>query len=195
MPDIFEIAWLGEPCVNCLTKAVLRTRMRSAALFALGLLSVGVWLLGSARGQSVAPPISLAPPSTEQGAANSAWPPMAEPKVPPPRATAKNSRPPAKPNGEPSSATNDAHPPGASEVSSTPVISGPPPSPNPAIDYDGFSAATVDDSDTSGQAARPMRSRAAKASKPNVGSATGQESIDQEDEVLKRKLTICRGCK
>ncbi|MDH2404356.1 hypothetical protein QCM77_31045 [Bradyrhizobium sp. SSUT18] len=171
--------------------------MRSATLFALGLLSVGVWLLGSARGQSVAPPISLAPPSTEQGAANSAWPPMAAPKAPPPRATAKNSRPPAKPNGEPSSATNNALPSGASEVSSAPLMSGPPPSPKPVTDYDGFSAGTVDDADTSGQVARPIRSRAAKASKPSVetSGATGQKSVDQEDEVLKRKLTICRDCK
>ncbi|TYL80763.1 hypothetical protein FXB38_23940 [Bradyrhizobium cytisi] len=173
--------------------------MKSATLFALGLLSVGVWLLGSARGQSLAPPISLAPPSTEQGAAaKSAWPLRAAPKASPPRATAKNSRPPAKRNGEPSSATSDALPSGASaKVSSTPVISRPRPSAQPAIDYDGFSVGTVDDSDTSGQAVRPTRSRAAKASKPNVETSgvTRQESIDQGDEALKHKLTICRGCK
>ncbi|WP_456620370.1 MULTISPECIES: hypothetical protein [unclassified Bradyrhizobium] len=71
------------------------------------------------------------------------------------------------------------------------------PSPKPVTDYDGFSVGTVDDGDTSGQAARPIRSRAANASKPSVetSGATGQKSIDQEDEVLKRKLTICRDCK
>ncbi|WGD48517.1 hypothetical protein QA641_22940 [Bradyrhizobium sp. CB1650] len=173
--------------------------MRSATLFALGILCAGVWLLGSARAQtSVAPPLSLAP--TAQGAAapttNSAWPPMAAPKASPPRAAAKNSRSAAKPNGEPSSATNDA-PTASDKLSSPPVIGGPPPSPNPAVDYDGFSVGTVDDGDTSGQAARPTRSRAAKASKPNLETdgVTGQELLDQEDEALKRKLTICRGCK
>lgn len=42
-----------------------------------------------------------------------------------------------------------------------------------------------------------MRSRAAKASKPNseTDSIAGEQSLDQEDEALKRKLTICRGCK
>lgn len=179
--------------------------MKSATLFALGFLSAGVWLQGSARGQtSVAPPLSLAPPSTEQGAAppattNSAWPPVAVPKAsPPPRVAAKNSTPPAKRNGEPSSATSGALPPAASDkVSSTPVIGGPSPSPNSAVDYDGFSIDPADDSDTSGQAARPVRSRAAKDSNRNWGAEriAGQQSIDQEDEALKRKLTICRGCK
>jgi hypothetical protein len=81
-------------------------------------------------------------------------------------------------------------------VSSTPAISGPSQSPNPAADYDGFSVGS-EDNDTPDQATRPMRSRAAKGSKPNPdtkGSA-GQDSIDQEDEALKRKLTICKSCK
>ncbi|WP_027550859.1 hypothetical protein [Bradyrhizobium sp. Cp5.3] len=176
--------------------------MKSVTLFALGFLSAGVGLLDSARGQtSGAPPLSLAPPPTEQGAApsgttNNPWPPMATPKAAPPRATAK--RPPAKPNGEPSSAANDALPPAASDkLSSTPAISRPPLPPNPAADYDGFSVGTVDDSATSGQPARPTRPRAAKASKPHLETdgITAQESIDQEDEALKRKLTICRDCK
>lgn len=43
---------------------------------------------------------------------------------------------------------------------------------------------------------RPMRLCAAKASKTNeTGGIKGQESIDQEDEALKHKLSICRGCK
>jgi hypothetical protein len=173
--------------------------MRRATLTAVGLLSAGVWLLGSARGQSVAPPISLVPPPTEQGAAtNSVWPPMASSKASPPRAPPKNSRPPTRPSGEPSLAANNGRPSRASDkASSTPVISEPLSSSNPAVDYDGFSISTIDDRDTAGPAALPMRSRAAKASKPNVatGGVTGQESIDQEDAALKRKLTICRGCK
>jgi hypothetical protein len=178
--------------------------MKSVTLFVLGFLSAGVWLLGSARGQTpVAPPLSLAPPPTERGAAppastNNPWPPMTAPKAAPPRAAAKTSRPAPKPTSEPSSATNDALPPAASDkVSSPTMVSRPPPPPGPAVDYDGFSVGTVDDNDTPSQAARPTRSRAAKASKPKVetDSITAQESIDQEDEMLKRKLTICRGCK
>lgn len=82
-------------------------------------------------------------------------------------------------------------------VSSTPATSGPPSLPNPAVDYDGFSVGTVEDNDTSDQAARPMRSRAAKGSKPNLDAngTAAQQSIDQEDEALKRKLTICKSCK
>lgn len=173
--------------------------MRSATLFALGLLCAGVC---SVRGQSVAPPISLGPPLTEQGAAppgttSNAWP-MAAPKASSPRGIAKNSKPPANPDGAPSSATNAALPSAASDkVSSKPGIGGPPASPDPAIDYDGFSIGTVDESDRSGRAGRRVRSRAAKASKLNVETSglTGQESIDREDEALKRKLTICRDCR
>lgn len=41
-----------------------------------------------------------------------------------------------------------------------------------------------------------MRSRAANASKiDGTGGDKGQESIDQEHEALKHKLTICRRCK
>ncbi|MDH2347423.1 hypothetical protein [Bradyrhizobium sp. SSUT77] len=99
---------------------------------------------------------------------------------PPPRANVKNFR----------------VSPTASEAS-TPVIGGPPPMPNPAADYDGFSAGTVDDSDTSSQAAPPVRSRTAKGSRPNPDTkgAPAQQLIDQEDEALKRKLMICQSCK
>jgi hypothetical protein len=76
-------------------------------------------------------------------------------------------------------------------VSSTPATGGPPQSPNPAADYDGFSA--VDDNDTPEPATRATTSRAAKGSKPNPDTA--QQSIDQEDEALKRRLTICKNCK
>jgi hypothetical protein len=68
------------------------------------------------------------------------------------------------------------------------------PAPNPAADYDGFSVGASDDNDTSGQVAAPVRSRAAKGSKPNPDTA-GQSPLDQEDDMLKRKLTICKNCK
>ncbi|CUU20281.1 bll3108 hypothetical protein CDS [Bradyrhizobium sp.] len=81
------------------------------------------------------------------------------------------------------------------------MIGGPPPMPNPAADYDGFSVGTVDDNDASSQATPPVRSRAAKGAKsnstsnPDTNGLGGQSSIDQEDEALKRKLTICKNCK
>src|SRR5205085_1130609 len=104
---------------------------------------------------------------------------LAPPKASPPRAGAK-------------------HSPAASDsVSSTPATSTPQSSPNPAVDYDGFNVGTVDDNDTPDQATRPMRSRAAKGSRPNPDTKgnAGQDAINQEDEALKRKLTICKSCK
>ncbi|WP_347337605.1 hypothetical protein [Bradyrhizobium sacchari] len=61
--------------------------------------------------------------------------------------------------------------------------------PNPAADYDGFSA--VDANDASGQVTPPVRSRAAKdnGSNPDAGV------LEQEDSALKRKLMICQNCK
>ncbi|MFK4514088.1 hypothetical protein ABIF20_001453 [Bradyrhizobium japonicum] len=104
---------------------------------------------------------------------------LAPPNASPPRASAKTSRtPPATPGRE----------------AAPPVIGGPPPMPNPAADYDGFSVGTVDDNDASSQVTPPVRSRAAKGAKSNPDT-TGQSSADQEDEALKRKLTICKNCK
>src|SRR6478735_4468151 len=144
--------------------------MRSATVLALSLMFVGAWSHDSAKGQtSVAPPVSLAPPVAS-----------------PPRASAKTSRIPPATSGR---------------EASPPVIGGPPPMPNPAADYDGFSVGTVDDNDASSQVTPPVRSRAAKGSKsnstsnPDTNGLGGQSSIDQEDEALKRKLTICKNCK
>jgi hypothetical protein len=191
-------------------------RMKNAALFALGFLSVSFWLHDSARCQtSLAPPLSLAPPPplTDKGSpspatTNSVWPPMATHDVPPPTATAKRSAPPvtAKDAPPPAIATDalptatvkDTPQTASDDVSSTPVIARLPPSPKPAADYDGFNIGIVDDGDTSGQTTRPVRPRPAKQSKlsQEPDSIAGQQSVDQaEDEKLKRKLTICRGCK
>lgn len=104
---------------------------------------------------------------------------LAPPNVSPPRASAKTSRIPPATSGR---------------EASPPVIGGPPPMPNPAADYDGFSVGTVDDNDASSQVTPPVRSRSAKGSKSNPDT-TGQSSVDQEDEALKRKLTICKNCK
>jgi len=118
-------------------------------------------------------------PQHSARAQSSATPPvsLAPPKASLPRAGAKN-------------------PPAASDrASSTPPSSGPSVLPGPASDYDGFSVGAVED--TPDQAMRPKRSRAVKGSKPNpdANGIAEQPSLDQEDEALKRKLTICRSCK
>ncbi len=132
------------------------------------LLALSLMFIGVWSQDSAIGQTSVAPPVS-----------LAPPKASPPRAGAKNS------------------PAGSDNVSSTPATSAPPSSPNPAVDYDGFSVGTVEDNDTPDQATRPMRSRAAKGSKPNPDTKgiAGQEAIDQEDEALKRKLTICKSCK
>ncbi|MDN3272863.1 hypothetical protein QWJ07_01320 [Frankia sp. RB7] len=112
---------------------------------------------------------------------SSAAPPVSltPPKASPPRGGTKN--PPT---------TSD-------RVSSTPATSGLPqlPNPAPAADYDGFSAGTDDNNDTPSQVTPPVRSRTAKGSNRDSNSLDAQSSIDQEDEALKRKLTICKNCK
>ena len=143
--------------------------MRRAALLAFCLMLVGVWSQDSARAQSSAsPPVSLAPPS-----------------VSPPHASTKNSRP----KGAPALVTHDSRPAAtAGREPSPPVIGGPPQSPNPAADYDGFSVGIDDDAPS--EVTPPVRSRAAKGS-----GLDPQSLIDQDDEALKRKLTICQKCK
>ena len=216
-------------------------RLKNAALFAVGFLSVSFWLHGSARCESsLAPPLSLAPPppAIDKGSPpppttnNNVWPALAAPNVSPPRATAKGTLPPATNNVWPPMAT-DVPPPTATAKRSAPSVTAkdklptdtvndaplatakhalptatpkdaPPtaignvsPTPKPAADYDGFSVGTVDDNDTSSQVAPPVRSGAAKASRSNLDTngPAGQSSVDQEDEALRRKLTICQNCK
>lgn len=105
-------------------------------------------------------------------AQSSAMPPvsLAPPNASPPHAGTKNS-------------------PRTSSVPSTPATSGLPqlPSPAAAADYDGFSVGS-DDHDAPSQLTPPARSRAANGLDP-------QSMVNQEDEVLKRKLTICKNCK
>jgi hypothetical protein len=139
--------------------------MKSTMLFTLGFALVAVWSQDSARGQA-----SLAPPLPLVPSAR-------DKPTAPPRATTNHSRP----RGEPPA----------------PAANGFPPRPNPAADYDGFSATTVDDNDGRDQVTKPARSRAARSSKPvpDTSGSTTQQLIDQEDEALKRKLTICQGCK
>lgn len=87
----------------------------------------------------------------------------------------------------------DALPPAASDKAlSTPVIGAPSSVLSPAVNYVGFSVGTVDDIDTPGYAARSVKSRAARNSKPSsrADSVAAQHLVEQEDEALKRKLTI-----
>ncbi|QAU48041.1 hypothetical protein EAS56_12195 [Bradyrhizobium guangzhouense] len=106
-------------------------------------------------------------------AQTSATPPVSltPPKASPPRAGTKSS------------------PRTSASVPSTPATSGPPqlPSPAAAADYDGFSVGP-DDHDAPSQVTPPARSRAANG-------LDAQSLVDQEDEALKRKLTICKNCK
>lgn len=94
---------------------------------------------------------------------------LAPPKASPPRAGTKNS------------------PVVSNRASSTPATIGPAQSTNPATDYDGFSVGS-EDNDAPDQATPPVRPRAVK-------NGSEQQAIDQEDEALKRKLTICKNCK
>nr|WP_247501662.1 hypothetical protein [Bradyrhizobium sp. 1] len=112
------------------------------------------------------------------GASGQTAPPvsLAPPNASPPHANAKNSTIPSASGRE----------------TSTPVRGVIAPAPNPAADYDGFSA--TDDNDTPSQVTPPVRSRAAMGAKSNPDAA-GQSPIDQEDEALRRKLTICKNCK
>ena len=132
------------------------------------LLALGFLVVGVWSQDSASGQTSVAPPVS-----------LAPPKASPPRARAKNS------------------PAASDSVPSTPATSGLPSQPNPAVDYDGFSVGTVDDNAPPDQTTRPMRPRAAKGSKPNPDTKgiAGQDPIDQEDEALKRKLTICKSCK
>jgi hypothetical protein len=126
-------------------------------------------------------------------------PPTAPAKRLAPSVTAKDAPPPAiAADTLPTATVKDTPPTALDDVSSTPVIGRLPPSPKPAADYDGFSIGIVDDGDTSGQTTRPVGPRPAKQSKlsQEPDGIAGQQSVDQaEDEKLKRKLTICRGCK
>lgn len=76
------------------------------------------------------------------------------------------------------------------------MIGGFPPASTPAADYDGFSV-TVDDNAAPSQVTPPTRSRVAKGTRSNrdPNGIDGQSAVDQEDEALKRKLTICQNCK
>lgn len=133
------------------------------------LLALGLMLVGVGPHDGARGQTSATPPVS-----------LAPPDASPPRTSAKNSRlPPAAAAGR----------------ASTSVLGEPVPVPNPAADYDGFSA--VDDNDTPSQVTPPVRSRAAKSSVPNSDTKgnAAQQLIDQDDEALKRKLTICKNCK
>ena len=201
--------------------------MKNATLFALGLLTAGVCSYDSARCQtSPSPPLSLAPPPSNEvaaspSAANSVWPPRAAAVsptpsaksnvgssgatdgVPPPTETAKGSVPhraardlPPRATA-PRAATVEHTPSETDNVTPAPLIDRSS-SVKPVADYDGFSVGIVDDDDTSSRTKRTIRSRQAKQPKLNqeIDRVSEQQSADPgEDNKLKGKLTICRGCK
>ena len=140
--------------------------MRNVTLLALGLMLVVGWPPGGARGQtSGAPPVSLAPHDAS-----------------PPRPGANK---PARVT------TNRASPAATGRATSTPTTGGPQATPNPAADYDGYSAGVADDNDAPHQVIPPMRSRAARDASSNAEA----DGLDQEDGALKRKLMICQNCR
>jgi hypothetical protein len=89
-------------------------RLKSAALFAVGFLSVTFWLHGGARCQSsLAPPLSLAPPPSDQGSPPEGTRNLASPGVVDPWETIRRRAMTAK--GSPSPATKNVWPPTAAE--------------------------------------------------------------------------------
>ncbi|WP_074125220.1 hypothetical protein [Bradyrhizobium sp. NAS96.2] len=84
------------------------------------------------------------------------------------------------------------------DVSPAPVIDRLPPLAKPATDYDGFSVGIVDENDASSLTTRPVRPRPAKQPKldQEADRVFGLQSVNPaDDDKLKGKLTICRGCK
>lgn len=172
--------------------------MKNATLFALGLLAAGVWSQDGARCQtSLSPPLSIAPPPSNEATASTA----ATNSVWPSPATAKNSAPraakdlPPRP-AAPRSATVEHTPLEPDSVSRAQVIDRSRPSARPVTDYDGFSVGIEDD--TSSRPTRPAKSRRAKhpALDQEADRVSDRQSVDPgDDDKLKSKLTICRGCK
>jgi hypothetical protein len=152
-------------------------RMKSTALLAVGILSFGISLPGSARCQtSLAPPLSLARPAAAPEVAAS--PPAVIMASPP---TAAEDAPPPAPV-PPQATARRAAIPVARDI------------PKPAADHDGFTA-TIEDEPVQ---KLPELSRTAKRSKSmkEPDGIAGRSSADfPDDEPLRRKLNICRDCK
>lgn len=172
-------------------------KMKSATLFALGLFAAAIWSHDSARCQtSPFPPLSLAPPASNEEAAS----PDAT-NARPPTATAKGSVPPrAAQDVPPRAASRSAaveHTPSQSDrASPAQAINRPSPSAGAVPDYDGFSVGMDDDPPS--RTTRPVRSHEAR--QPKLNQAADHVSRQQtanpgNDDELKGKLTICRGCK
>jgi hypothetical protein len=167
---------------------------KNAALLALGFLSAGLGLLDSARCQtSLAPPLSLTrpAPALEETAPPPpiirASPPVSSEDATPPTAPTKRAAPPKAAEGASQSKAG-----GRREKPVAATADAPPP--KPAADYDGLTAAGVDEpvQDLPANTAASNRSKRAK----DGDSVTGERSTEApEDAALKRKLTICRDCK
>ncbi|MFQ3457188.1 hypothetical protein PMN64_28280 [Bradyrhizobium sp. UFLA01-814] len=155
---------------------------------------------------SVSPPRAAGKRPTPSAKSNVGSSPATD-VVPPPAETARGSVPPraakdapplASGAGAPPSATVKDAPSASDDVSPAPVIDRQRPLAKPGTDYDGFSVGIVDDNDASSRTTRPVRSHPAKQSKrgQEADRVSGQQSVDPtEDDKLKGKLTICRGCK
>ena len=148
-------------------------RMKNAALFVIGVLSVSFWLSDGAKCQtSLAPPLSSARPAPDVDASPPAVimasPPTATDAPPSPRANAKRSAPPVAARNSPPA--------------------------QPAADHDGFTTGIEDEPVPK----LPDLQRTAKRPKPvkEPDGVAGRSPADfPDDEPLRRKLTICRDCK
>ena len=150
-------------------------RMKSAALLAIGFLSVSFSLSDSASCQtSRAPPLSLARPA-----------PSPDVDAPPPAVIMAT----------PPAATDDTPPAAATtRRAAPPVVARDTPSPKPAADYDGFTTGAQNEP----VAKLPDLPRPAKRPKQmkEPDSIAGKPWADSPEDVqLRRKLTICRDCK
>ena len=95
----------------------------------------------------------------------------------------------AAPNAPPHASAKNAKPAASGKEPSPAVTGGLAALPSPAADYDGFNAGT-DENDAPSRLTPPARPRAARDT-----GLDAQTLVDQEDEALKRKLTICKNCK
>ena len=192
-------AWSPSAPVIFRSKRFSGMRMKSAALFAIGFLSVGFWLPDSAKCQtSLAPPLCSRPaPSPDvmrhlrrsSGLCRRRRPTTLLHRRRPPGARRRR-RTGFAANGDGRRSSTKA----AARRAAPPVAARDAPSPKPAADHDGFTTQVED-----GPVAKlPVRPRAANRPKPKkeANSIAGQPwTHSPEDEQLKRKLTICRDCK
>jgi hypothetical protein len=152
-------------------------RNRNAALFVVGFLSINFWLLrDSAQCQtSLAPPLSLARPaplpdknSAPTATTNSALPPVTTDDIRSSTATTRRAAPKVD--------ARDTR------------------SPKPTADYDGITVG-IDNERAPTLPVRPRRANQSKLKQESADPAARQSFDQEEEQILRGKLMICRDCK